>query len=44
MNEKSNMKNINIVIPSGGLGTRFSGSEFVELKPFIKFFGKTMFE
>ncbi len=44
MNEKSNMKNVNIVIPSGGLGTRFSGSEFIELKPFIKFFDKTMFE
>ncbi len=38
------MKKINVVIPSGGLGTRFVGSEFIGLKPFIKFFDKTMFE
>lgn len=38
------MKKINIIIPSGGLGTRFNNTEFKELKPFIKFCGKTMFE
>ncbi len=38
------MKNINVIIPSGGLGTRFNNTEFTELKPFIKFFDKTMFE
>lgn len=35
---------IHVVIPSAGLGTRFNGSEFLELKPFIHFFGKTMLE
>ena len=38
------MKNITVVIPAGGSGTRFQNSEFKELKPFINFFGKTMFE
>lgn len=36
--------NINVIIPAGGIGRRFENSEFNELKPFIKFLGKTMFE
>lgn len=35
---------INIIIPAGGDGIRFRESRFKELKPFIKFHGKTMFE
>ncbi len=35
---------VHIVIPASGLGTRFNNTEFYELKPFIKFFDKTMFE
>ena len=39
------MKNkIKIIIPSGGVGKRFHNTEFKELKPFIKFENKTMFE
>ncbi len=38
------MKNIIVVIPAGGSGVRFQNSEFKELKPFINFLGKTMFE
>ncbi|MGL4343326.1 MAG: sugar phosphate nucleotidyltransferase [Metamycoplasmataceae bacterium] len=38
------MKKIQVVIPAAGLGTRFQGTEFLNLKPFIIFNNKTMFE
>lgn len=38
------MQKIKIIIPSGGDGIRFKEKGYKELKPFIKFCGKTMFE
>lgn len=38
------MQKIKVIIPSGGDGVRFKEKGYKELKPFIKFCGKTMFE
>lgn len=35
---------VKIIIPSGGVGKRFHNTEFVDLKPFIKYNNKTIFE